>query len=681
MSLPAEVRRQLLLDPQQLAVLWPHSLDKLSQKIYLEDTLSDISDEEDPLPGKYMGGKNGKKLKSRTWESLKKPKRPAPQGANQVAPNMKNAIMAVYMVRSAYGLPPTIMFHHEFAKNPARLQLPVASVQLAHHHRLAGLFFKIGPGAVAFRVVLNMFTNSGMKHTHHPTKWNVLWAKRVQAEEWSSLTEYQKVNHFPGTRGIARKDSLYTNIEQMQKRCGFEHFNFVPRTFILPAEAEELQQYMEQTNNEETFIVKPAAGSCGRGIHLIKEMPSHLLERRLHRNGVEKEPKTYVVQHYIGNPLLIDGYKFDIRLYVLVTCFDPLRLYIFNEGLVRFATEQYGGENVSLDNQFMHLTNYSVNKKSAKFVNPSVAKFGSCSGKGSLGDKDSSSTTEGGKGEGEGEDEEDDEINNASKWRITELKKWCEKQGLNWPLIFERITDVVVKTFLSVEAITVEQLRQYTPFRNCCFELFGFDLMIDANLKVWLIEVNVQPSLACSSPMDKDIKYTLVRDTLTTAGPIPYHRGLWAEQVLSSPEAAAAAAAVANGTYMPIGPSNFIHRSANPAQADGFTSTSSLPPDDKELLPTLGVGGKLVIKEAEDELLRCGNFTRVFPSVDSDVKYGKFFQSPRPNNYLMARWEREKRKWAHPSTPSNTTLSAAPATNSSTFNMLNNSTSTTNTTQ
>lgn len=68
---------------------------------------------------------------------------------------------------------------------------------------------------------------------------------------------------------------------------------------------------------------------------------------------------------YIHNPLLIHGYKFDIRLYVLLTSVDPLRIYIYNEGLVRFASEPYSEQK---NNIYAHLTNYSINKKNESFV-------------------------------------------------------------------------------------------------------------------------------------------------------------------------------------------------------------------------------------------------------------------------------------------------------------------------
>ena len=70
---------------------------------------------------------------------------------------------------------------------------------------------------------------------------------------------------------------------------------------------------------------------------------------------------------YIGKPLLINKKKFDLRIYILVTSFDPLRVYYFEEGLVRFATQEYSGSKKRIKNRFMHLTNYSINKDAEEF--------------------------------------------------------------------------------------------------------------------------------------------------------------------------------------------------------------------------------------------------------------------------------------------------------------------------
>ena len=69
-----------------------------------------------------------------------------------------------------------------------------------------------------------------------------------------------------------------------------------------------------------------------------------------------------IVQQYIPNPFLLDGYKFDLRLYVLVTSFDPLEAFLYQEGFVRFCTERYDGTANSQDNLFCHLTNSSIQK-------------------------------------------------------------------------------------------------------------------------------------------------------------------------------------------------------------------------------------------------------------------------------------------------------------------------------
>ena len=68
-------------------------------------------------------------------------------------------------------------------------------------------------------------------------------------------------------------------------------------------------------------------------------------------------------------PYLIDGYKFDLRIYVLLAGVNPLRIFVYKDGLARFATVPYESPApANLTNLFMHLTNYAINKESENFV-------------------------------------------------------------------------------------------------------------------------------------------------------------------------------------------------------------------------------------------------------------------------------------------------------------------------
>lgn len=86
------------------------------------------------------------------------------------------------------------------------------------------------------------------------------------------------------------------------------------------------------------------------------------------KNSVVKKRGGYVMCKYVSKPHLLSGYKYDLRLYVVVTSFEPLKIYLFREGLVRRATVPYSTSKSSLKQRFVHLTNYSVNKKADTYV-------------------------------------------------------------------------------------------------------------------------------------------------------------------------------------------------------------------------------------------------------------------------------------------------------------------------
>lgn len=106
-------------------------------------------------------------------------------------------------------------------------------------------------------------------------------------------------------------------------------------------------------------IMKPCGKARGIGIFLINKL-SQLKKWSREAKSTVPVPTTkdtYVISRYISNPLLIGGKKFDLRIYVLVTSFRPLKAYIYKMGFCRFCTVRYNQSTSELDNLFVHLTN------------------------------------------------------------------------------------------------------------------------------------------------------------------------------------------------------------------------------------------------------------------------------------------------------------------------------------
>lgn len=83
--------------------------------------------------------------------------------------------------------------------------------------------------------------------------------------------------------------------------------------------------------------------------------------------------------------------------------------------------------------------------------------------------------------------------------------------------MWSKIYDVIIKSLLSVDSTIYQNLKKL-PNRSNCFELLGYDILIDTELKPWLMEVNLSPSLATDSPLDVKIKSNLMVDTFNLVG-------------------------------------------------------------------------------------------------------------------------------------------------------------------
>ncbi|EDO34389.1 predicted protein, partial [Nematostella vectensis] len=306
----------------------------------------------------------------------------------------------------------------------------------------------------------------GMKEVGEEDDWSLFWIDcSVALERCMEMKRYQKINHFPGMSEICRKDLLARNMNRLWKQFPKDYAVF-PKTWVLPADYGDFQSYCRQKKNK-TFITKPESGSQGKGIVITK-------------NPKDIKPGEHLVcQQYVSKPFLIDGFKFDLRIYVLVTSCDPLRVFVYEDGLARFATSKYTEpQNNNLDDICMHLTNYSINKHSKDFIR-------------------------------------DEEI--GSKRRITTINNWFVENGYDLKEIWDGIEDCIIKTLVTAHPILKHNYRTCFPNHNkgsACFEILGFDVLLDKKLKPWVIEVNHSPSFTTDSPLDKEIKEGLMSDAL-----------------------------------------------------------------------------------------------------------------------------------------------------------------------
>lgn len=273
-----------------------------------------------------------------------------------------------------------------------------------------------------FEIVRLVIDEMGfMKTPDEDETSNLIWCDAaVQQEKITDLQNYQRINHFPGMGEICRKDFLARNMTK---------------------------------------------------ISLI-------------RNG-DKVPSQdhLIVQEYIEKPFLMEGYKFDLRIYILVTSCDPLKIFLYHDGLVRMGTEKYIPPNESnLTQLYMHLTNYSVNKHNERF---------------------------------ERNETEDKGSKRSIKW----FTEFLQANQHDVTKFWSDISELVVKTLIVAEPHVLHAYRMCRPGQppgseSVCFEVLGFDILLDRKLKPWLLEINRAPSFGTDQKIDYDVKRGVLLNAL-----------------------------------------------------------------------------------------------------------------------------------------------------------------------
>ncbi|XP_017041877.1 tubulin polyglutamylase TTLL13 [Drosophila ficusphila] len=307
----------------------------------------------------------------------------------------------------------------------------------------------------------------GYKLVKESKMWNILWSDSFPGVElFKNMKRFQQINHFPGMIEICRKDLLSRNLNRMLKLYP-QDYKIFPKTWMLPADYGDAMNYA--LNHKRTFILKPDSGAQGRGIWLTNDLKTIGPHERL------------ICQTYVHRPLLIDGYKFDLRVYTLITSVDPLRIFVYNEGLARFATNKYVEPTPGNANDlYMHLTNYSVNKRNSHYE---------------LCDNDDC----------------------GSKRKLSAINNWMRRRNYDVDEFWSNVDDVIIKTVLSAWPVLKHNYHACFPGHDkiqACFEILGFDILVDWKLKPYILEVNHSPSFHTNEQVDREVKRPLIRDTL-----------------------------------------------------------------------------------------------------------------------------------------------------------------------
>lgn len=293
----------------------------------------------------------------------------------------------------------------------------------------------------------------GFERGTNESDWDLLWAHdypfRALYPSLNSLKPHQKVNHIPGCGHITNKVDLSTS-------GGSDNANkHLPPAFKIPEGKKALLKYAGE-NPEKTFVQK---SNGHRGIQVLK-----ISEMDLTTEGT-------FVQEFIEKPYLVDGFKFDIGVYTVITSIDPIRAYVYKgDILFRFCpVEYYPFDPLNLDKYVVgddYLPIWEVPSLKNYYVNLGFSM------------KDS-------------------------------FDSYVRSEGKEPQVIWDNVNEAIREVILSKESLIKDVLKRFKN-RNNFFEMVRFDFALDEDLNVFVMEANMSPNLSSAHYPPNQLLYEQV---------------------------------------------------------------------------------------------------------------------------------------------------------------------------
>lgn len=327
----------------------------------------------------------------------------------------------------------------------------------------------------------------GWKRTldKYDEKFRLKWVECKTRINYGGFKEGdQMVNHIPNGQLLTNKLGLLNSLQEYERVTlstkgrppRLKFCDFFPETYRLDEKSNK-DIFLDVYKDGELWICKPTGLNQGKGIFIIRsrdEINKLLEEREQKKEQMSRTTKpmmTRIVQRYIMNPLLLTGRKFDIRAYMLIASTVPF-LVLYHKGYVRLCYAKYDTNDHNLST---HLTNQYVQKKEPNF-----------------------------------KDIKEDTIWSMEKFNDYFNEKVAAKAGVETDWVLNQLPKQMQKIMIHCFNSVKHKLNQRIGY----FDLFGLDFMVDSDLKVWLIEINVNPSLSIPCTAQRDVIPGVVEESL-----------------------------------------------------------------------------------------------------------------------------------------------------------------------
>ena len=288
------------------------------------------------------------------------------------------------------------------------------------------------------------------------------------------IDKYQKVTRFYNYQEYVSKSLLYYNYKEFENKFP-DDYNFMLETFSYPEEKGKIEKKFKNYTlgkKDDVWMIKPNMGSLGLKISILT-------------NYSDIKLKNYLITKYLHNPHLIKGYKYDLRFHGLVSTIKPLKLYLYNEGLVRLASEKYNFNVSDPQNKYAYLTNLFINKKNAnKFIYPRNLP----------------------------------NMEDSNLWNLETFQKYCARNNINYDKLKDEVSDIFIKMMISVREKIIKNIEKNKLESSNFYHLIGFDIILDENLKPYLLETNRRCGFRADNDAEKYYTYNIVADTLNIIG-------------------------------------------------------------------------------------------------------------------------------------------------------------------